>query len=361
MKNTALSYAKLACDTMMNKFAAEDLPPKGGFHYHQGVFLSGMMNTYSVCGEEKYFQYIKDWVDSIIIDDGTIKRFFKGALDDYMAGILLFPLLERTGDKKYKTALDLLTGNIHNWLRNKEGGFWHKEWNPEQMWLDGLYMAGPIQAMYAKRFDKGYMADEAAFQAKLMYNNMQNPESKLLHHVWHCRKEVPLFDWADKETGLSSEVWGRAMGWYVVATLDIMEEIGEEHPDYNTLAEIERELLAALLKYQDAETGMWYQVVDKGHLPDNWVETSASCLFVYALAKAMRMGVLENKYTDEVKRGFDGIVENFVAVENGNLSLSGVCIGTGICDYKGYIERPTSINDLHGMGAFLLMCAELAR
>lgn len=361
MKSSAIKYAKKACDTMMAKFDAADLPPKGNFHYHQGVFLSGMMNTFDVCKEEKYLNYIKEWVDSIIIDDGTIRRFAKSTLDDYMAGILLFPLYDHFKEQKYITALHLFAGNIHNWLRNQKGGFWHMERFPEQMWLDGLYMVGPLQAMYAKKFDVPRSLNDAIEQVYIMYENMQDSETKLLYHAWHCAYETPLVEWADKETGLSSEFWGRAMGWYVVAILNILEQMPEEHPEYAKLCSIEHEVLTALLKYQDDKTGMWYQVIDKVDRPDNWVETSCSCLFVYALAKAIRMGIIDRKYLTQVEKGFNGIIQNSVTVENNSLFLSRVCVGTGVCDYQGYIERPTSTNDLHGMGAFLLMCAELGR
>ena len=359
METKALIYGKKACETMMSRFAPEDLPPKGGFHYHAGVFLSGMLNVYSVCHEEAYFEYAKKWVDSIIVEDGVIRYFSKGALDSYMAGILLFPLYERSGEQKYMTALQLFAGNIRNWVCNAKGGFWHMEREPDQMWLDGLYMVGPLQAMFARFFKKPYFLDEAIHQALLMYDNMQDPNTKLLYHAWDYSKEM---DWADKDTGLSSEFWGRAMGWYVVAMLDILELMPIEHPERERMIAIEQELLKALVSLQGKENGMWYQVLNKVDKQDNWPETSCSCLFVYAIAKAVRMNILEEKYYEYVEKGFEGILKHSVELTTDNrLLLSHVCVGTGVCDYHGYINRPTSINDLHGMGAFLLMCAELAR
>ncbi len=358
MKTQALKYGTLACDTMMKKFEAADLPPKGSFHYHAGVFLSGMMGIYATSGEEKYFDYMKSWVDSIIIEDGVIRKFAKGSLDDYMAGILLFPIYERTGEQKYLSALQLFMGNIRNWLKNEKGGFWHKEWYPNQMWLDGLYMAGPIQAIYSQKFDAPIFLDEAAKQARLMYDNMQDTQTGLLRHAWDITKQAV---WADTDTGLSPEVWGRAMGWYVVSVLDILEQMPSDHPDRQMLTDIERKLLIALKELQDEKTGMWYQVLGKERCAGNWTEASCTCLFVYAMAKAMRMGILDSEFADAVKKGFDGIIQNCVQIDGDDLLLSGVCVGTSVCDYEGYISRPTSTNDLHGMGAFLLMCGELVR
>lgn len=358
MNNKALEYGKLACDTMMRKFEAVDLPPKGGFHYHQGVFLSGMMKVYEVCGEEKYFNYMKDWVDSIVKETTVIDHYFKGTLDDHMAGILLFPLLERTGDEKYEWAIKQLVGEIKNWICNEYGGYWHMERTPNQMWLDGLYMVSELQMLYAKKYNDAYFKQQPVKQALLMYDHMQDPKTKCLYHAWDSSKTA---SWADKETGLAPEIWGRAMGWYVVSLLDILQHLDPDSEEYKKLADIEREVLGAVMSYQDKEKKLWYQVVDKGDLPGNWVEASCSCLFVYAAAKAVRMGIMDADVLTAALEGFDAIIDAFVDVENGDLKLSGVCVGTGVLGYEGYIARPTSVNDLHGMGAFLLMCGEVAR
>ena len=357
MRDKALEYAHLACSTMMNKFEAPQLPPVYGFHYHAGVFLSGMMKLYEVCGDEKYLQYTKDWVDSVIVEDGVI-RFAKGSIDDYMAGILLFPLYERFEEKRYMTVLLLFKTIIRNWLCNEKGGFWHKEWYPDQMWLDGLYMAGPLQAMFTQYFNEPYFLDNAAKQAIIMYENMQDEKTKLLYHGWDCSRVV---GWADKETGLSKEFWGRALGWYVVAMLDILELMPKNHPSYEKLIAIEKEVLEAVISYQCPKSGMWYQLIDKGEDPRNWIETSCSCLFVYATAKAMRMNIIDKKYMAVVKRGFEGILSHSVKQQDGKIILDGTCIGTSVCEYEEYITRPTNENDLHGMGAFLLMCVELVK
>lgn len=356
----ALRYGCAAGDMMMKKYPnSQDIPPKGGFHYHAGVFNSGLTKLYEVCGEEKYFDYMKSWVDGIVKAPGIVDRYMKGALDDYMAAILLFPLYERTHDEKYAAALHMMMANIRNWVRNEKGGFWHKEWRPHQMWLDGLYMAGPLQALYAKKFGDKYFSDEAVHQAVLMYENMQDKETKLLYHAWDASKAEP---WANKDTGLAPEFWGRALGWYVIAVLDIMETLDQTSPEYKKLFAIEKEVLCAALSYQSNDTGLWYQVLDKEKEAGNWAESSCSCMYVYAAAKAVRLGVIDEKYLDNVRRGFEAITNAFVTTDGTRgFTLGGVCIGTGVMDYQGYINRPTCENDLHGIGAFLLMCAELAK
>lgn len=353
----AIDYAKGSCDTMMRKFKAQDLPPIGKFHYHQGVFLSGMTKIYEVCGEEKYYEYMKAWVDSIIYDDGSIHSFDRSMLDDIQPGILLCYLYKKTKEKKYMTALNTLMPILKNWKRNSIGGFWHKECHPDQMWLDGLYMAGPLEAEYSQMTGEANYIDTACEQAVIMYDNMCDRASGLLYHAWDISKKIY---WADPKTGLSPEIWGRALGWYVTAIADILDFLPENYARTADLRKIEKEVLEAIIRYRDEKTKMWYQVVDKGKEEGNWIETSATSLFVYAIAKAVRKEILPRKDLIYAEEAFEGTVNTLVY--NGNdLLVDNVCVGTGVCDYKGYISRPTSANDLHGVGAFLLMCSEMAK
>lgn len=349
-----LFYAKASVETMMRKFKAEDLPPRGHFHYHQGVFLSGVCKIYEACGNEAYFQYVKDWVDSCIDEKGNIWQCDRGQLDDLQPGILLFPLLERTGDARYKAALDFILSVIRNFPRNEAGGFWHKQCHPDQMWLDGLYMAGPVTAEYGKTFLVPGDWDLAAGQALLMEEKTKDAETGLLYHAWDCSGKA---EWADPETGLSPEFWGRSIGWVPVAVLDELDFIPESHPQYGKLCHMVRNLLMAVCKFQ-SEEGRWYQVVNKPDAEGNWLETSCSCLFVGAVCKAVRKGILPEEYLSCAKKGYEGIVKS-LEWEDGELLVGDVCVGTPVGDYTHYINRPTSRNDLHGVGAFLIMCAEL--
>lgn len=355
--HTALDYAKMACDTLMKKFVAEDLPPKGHFHYHQGVFLSGMQKTYELCEEEKYFNYIKDWVDSIIGEDGSIHKFDPGQLDDIQPGVLLYLLYNKTKDEKYKKALFTLLPLIKNFPKNEEGGFWHKEGCPEQMWLDGLYMAGPISAQFAAEFGEKEYFDSVIFQACLMEKKTKDPQTGLWYHAWDCSKKKA---WAHPETGLSSEFWGRSIGWVPVATLEELDYIPEDYTGRAEVVRLTTDLLKAVCKYQDAASGLWYQVVDKGEQEGNWLESSCTCLFVAAVCKAVREGLLDKSYLEYAEKGYKGIIDRLKYNENGVI-IDNICVGTGVGDYRHYCARPTSENDLHGVGAFLIMCTEVEK
>jgi unsaturated rhamnogalacturonyl hydrolase len=359
-ERSALDYAKMGADTLIRKFTAEELPPTKRFHYHQGVFLSGMERIYLLSGDKKYFNYIKDWVDYNIDEKGDV-RFdeYSRQFDDMMPAILLFNLYKETkderGENRYKKVLDAFAPMVEMWPTNARGGFWHKYEHPNQMWLDGLYMIGPYSAMYAHHFNtKPYFFETVYQQMNLMRRNMTDPKTGLLCHAWDDSK---MEDWADKDTGLSSEFWGRAIGWYAVAIMDILDYLPSDHPRRHEFKSAAIDIINALLRFQDEESGMWFQVVDKGSEAGNWLETSCSCLFTYAIAKAIKTGLLHPSYMKPLRRAYEGIIKS-LTFENDDLIVDHICIGTCVGDYQFYIDRPTVKNDLHGMGAFLLMCTE---
>ena len=349
-----LSYAMEACDTIMRKFEAQDLPPKPQFHYHAGVFLSGMQKTYRICGEEKYYEYIKRFVDEYIDADGNVLHCDSGSMDDIMPGILMYDLYKRTGDERYRKALDTLVGYIIDFPRNPEGGFWHKKRYPNQMWLDGLYMGGPICAQYGKEFGRPLCFEVCAYQALLMEKRTKDPATGLLYHAYDQSRAMAG---AEPVTGQSPDFWGRSLGGVPVALLDDLDFVPEEFAPRGEIIRMTTDLLKALVPYQDEKTGLWYQVVNKGDDPRNWLETSCSCLYVAAICKAVRRGFLDRSYLRFARKGYEGIISRLKWDEKG-IIIDGVCIGTGVGDYEHYLARPTSANDLHGMGAFILMCQE---
>ena len=353
--DTPLSYAQSACDTMMRRYAAADLPPKGHFHYHQGVFLSGVYKTYQLCGNETYFSYMKDWVDSVFTADGKIKNFYNHAdLDDIQPGILLFPLLEKTGDEKYRKCIESVAAQLPDIPLCKCGGLYHKVSLLGQMWLDGLYMAGPFAAEYARKFNHPEWLDFMIKEIFLMRDHTRIPETGLWRHAWD---ETKTADWCDPETGLAPEYWGRSLGWVPVAVMDVLDQMKLEDAHYDELRALVKDLLTSLLKYQSAD-GRWYQVVDKADQPGNWPENSCTCLFVAALSKAVRQKILPESALAAAKKGYEGVIRS-LNWEGNDLLIGNVCVGTGVGSYDFYCGRPCSTNDLHGVGAFLLMCTEL--
>ena len=244
---------------------------------------------------------------------------------------------------------------IKNFPKNDEGGFWHKEKYPYQMWLDGLYMAGPISAEFAATFDQPEYFDICAFQALLMEKKTKDPVTGLWYHARDAKKVQP---WANPETGLSSEFWGRSIGWVPVAILEELDYFPKDHKDRAELVRLTIDLIKAIVKFRDKESGLWYRVVNKMGQEGNWLESSCTCLYVAAICKAVKAGYLDKSYLEIAELGYKGIINRLKYNENGVI-IDNICVGTCVGDYAFYCARPTSENDLHGAGAFILMCTEV--
>lgn len=360
MKNfldtSPLELAEKICTTMMNKFAAENLPPEGHFHYHQGVFLSGMEQTYLNTGKKKYSDYIKAWVDSLIDSEGNMTgKYNTATLDDKQPAILLFRLFQETGDSRYEKAIQFIKKGLDNWPCNEVGGFWHQitERCKNQMWLDGLYMAGELLARYGAQYNDTACFDTLFHQAKLMWENIRDSRTGLLYHAWdHSREAV----WCNKETGLAPEFWGRAAGWYIVALTTMLDYIPKDYVHRSEMIEYVREYIKSFTAFQDEKSGLWYQVLNKTDDPNNWTETSCTSLFLCGISKALKNGYIDHSYMANADRAFKGLASVIKEDENGGAIMPDICIGTGVGDYQFYLDRPTSENDLHGTGALLLAC-----
>lgn len=373
MSKTPLEYGALACDALIHKFTPDKLPPEGALFYHQGVFLSGMQRVYLQTGDKKYFNYIKEYIDAVIGPNGELygichelttdetpylSKVALTMLDNKQPIILFYNLYDETGDEKYRNAIETITQSMYFWPVNQYGGYWHMMTQPYQMWMDGAYMAAPLSVMYADRFGDDTLRERAIKQIFIMNDFMRDEKTGLYYHGWDDSKKEA---WADPETGLSSQFWGRAVGWYTVAILDVLDYIPKDHPAVERLKQIERDLLEALVQYQDPKTGMWFEVLDQPEREDNWVESSCTNLFIYSYAKAIRTGVIGEEYAEVLEKAYKGIEEALYYDEDGYIVIDKVCVGTCIDEgtYEHYINRAQIKNDLHGAGAFVLMCTEM--
>jgi unsaturated rhamnogalacturonyl hydrolase len=279
---------------------------------------------------------------------------------------LLLLLYKVTGQEKYRKAAALLRQQLKTHPRTSEGGFWHKKIYPSQMWLDGLYMGEPFYAEYAATFHEDADFDDIARQFMLMEMHARDPNTGLLYHGWDESKQQR---WANPQTGRSPNFWGRAMGWYAMALVDTLDYFPKDHPQRNSLIAILKRLAAAVEKYQDRKSGLWYQVVDKAGAPGNYLEASASCMFVYALAKAVREDYLPASYLRVAAQGYQGIQKHFIEPETGGqVNLKGTVSVAGLGgnpyrdgSYQYYLSERVVTNDPKGMGAFLLASTEMER
>jgi unsaturated rhamnogalacturonyl hydrolase len=336
--------------------------------YEQGVMLEAIRRVGELTGDRKYFDYIRNHMDRYIRDDGTIDTYeFKSFnIDNIPPGRQLFGLYEETGEEKYRLAADLLRRQLEEHPRTNEGGFWHKRIYPYQMWLDGIYMGQPFYAQYAAEFDDPEAFDDIANQIIWIEQNTRDEETGLLYHAWDESRQM---GWADPETGQSPHFWGRAIGWYAMGIVDVLDYFPEDHPKRNDIIEILQRMGEALLNYQDDESGMWYQIVDLGDRPGNYLESSATSMITYSFAKASRLGYLDGRFSNSAHRAFAGMLERKVAIDrHGLVALhDGASVGgLGGSPYRDgsfhyYINEPRRTNDWKAVGPFVYAAIELGR
>jgi unsaturated rhamnogalacturonyl hydrolase len=334
--------------------------------YDHGLVLKGIERVWSNTRDQRYLDFIQRHMDHFIADDGAIRTY---SLDDYnidniLPGRNLLFLYRVTGQEKYRKAAALLREQLKTHPRTSEGGFWHKKIYPSQMWLDGLYMGEPFYAEYAATFHEDAAFDDIARQFILMERHARDDRTGLLYHGWdESRKQR----WANPTTGQSPNFWGRAMGWYAMALVDTLDYFPRKHPQRAALIAILNRLARAIAKYQEPRSGLWYQILDKGAEKGNYFESSAACMFVYALAKGVGKGYLPDGYFQVAEKGYRGIEKEFLKTDaGGQLKLEGTVSVAGLGgnpyrdgSYEYYLSEKVVSNDPKGIGALLLAATEM--
>ena len=334
--------------------------------YDHGVVLEGFDALWQKTADKRYFEYIKKSMDNYVDANGNIFSYKPEDcnIDNIKNGRSLLTLYRVTGKQQYLKAAALLRAQLNKQPRTSDGGFWHKKIYPNQMWLDGLYMAEPFYAEYAS-FTKDEKAfDDIAKQFILMEKHSRDTKTGLMYHGWDESKEQ---QWANKTNGTSPNFWGRAMGWYGVALVDVLDYFPANHPQRPALLAILNRFVTAIQKYQDPASGLWYQVLDKPTGKGNYHESSASCMFIYAVAKGVRKGYLPAASFKIAQKAYAGIAKDMLEKNpDGSLNLKGTVTVSGLGgkpyrdgSFEYYMSEKVITNDLKGMGAFLLAGSEM--
>lgn len=341
-----------------------DFQPSLKWDYCHGLELGAMLDVYDRYGDSKFYDYALAYADTMVNEDGSIKKYklTDYSLDRINSGKILFRIYEQTKDDKYKKALDLLRSQFDVQPRNADGGFWHKKIYPNQMWLDGLYMGTPFLAEYAYRNNEPQSYQEVINQIKIVARHTYDPANGLFRHACDVSKREK---WADKETGQSQHCWGRALGWYAMAIVDNLDFIPKHEPGRDSVLVILNHIAKTLKKYQSPE-GLWYQVMDRSGDPGNYLESSCSAMFVYSLLKALRKGYIPSSYFSVARKGYEGILNEFIKVdEKGLVSITKACAVAGLGgknyrmgDYDYYINELIRDNDPKAVGPFIMASLE---
>jgi unsaturated rhamnogalacturonyl hydrolase len=336
------------------------------WHYEPGVALLAVQRVWEQTKDLRYFEFIHRNIDEFVDESGNIHTYTleEYNLDQINQGKVLFALYAETKDERYKKAASLLHEQMKFHPRTKEGGFWHKKIYPNQMWLDGLYMADPFLAQFAQDFGEDEIFGDIAHQIALFDRHTRDPKTGLLYHAWDSAR---VQHWADPKTGCSPHFWARAMGWFVMAIPDILDFFPKDHPQREMIIQVFQKTAGAVISVQDDASGVWYQILDQGDRSDNYLEASASCMFVYGLAKGFRLGYLDSSNLQAAIRGYQGILEEFIQVdERGWINLNGIVSVGGLGgnpyrdgSYEYYLSEPVVSNDYKGFGPFILASLEI--
>lgn len=340
--------------------------------YPTAIVLEGAERIFEKNGNQEYYQYISKFGETMIKEDGSILSYdlSKYNIDMLNCGNVLLYLYQKEKKEKYLKALHTLRSQIDGQPRTSEGGFWHKKIYPNQMWLDGLYMGEPFYAHYTNIFSKGADAEKAyndiVNQFDLIQKHLLDKRTGLLYHAWDESREQ---QWADKKTGLSPNFWSRAMGWYGMAIVDVLDYLPQNHPGRVRLLSYLKSYCDAVIKVQDRETGLWYQVLDKGGEKGNYLEATGSSMFVYTMMKSVNKNYLPKSYRKFAKKGYEGILKNLITVdENGMVNLNRCCAVAGLGgnpyrsgSYEYYINEEIRSNDPKGTGPFILASLEFEK
>jgi unsaturated rhamnogalacturonyl hydrolase len=338
--------------------------------YTNGLVLCAASRVYEQTKNEKIYNYIYTYADEMIDSLGTIKTYklSNQNLDMIKSGDVLLYLYPKTKEERFLKAMETLNNQMESQPKTSDGGYWHKKVYPFQMWLDGLYMAEPFHTRYAKEYIEDKVVrqkiyDDVVLQFDLIQKHSRDENSGLLYHGWDENKEQR---WANKETGNSQHFWSRGMGWYGMAMVDVLDFLPADHKGREKIMSYLNQFAEAITKVQD-ESGLWWQVLDQGNREGNYLEATGTSMYTYALAKGVRKGYLPEKYLVVAEKGYAGLIDNLISVEeNGVVNLNKCCgvAGLGGNPYRDgsfeyYVNEIIRSNDPKGTGPFIMASLEL--
>lgn len=352
--NNPALWSEGIAQTVMTRYPSALTIPFKPWCYPQGYFLMGLDKLWQATGEAKYYNYILNWANEVVRPDGSLVYFKGNSMDDMMAGAVIVWAYRHTGEEKFKKAADTIRKSYDDYPRISDDVFWHGRGTTGQIWVDGVFMGQMFLTKYGRYIgDADYCFDEAAKQLIGMYRHLAKADSGLLYHGWDEDKDAR---WANPETGMAPEVWSEGLGWYALVLVETLEIMPKSHSQYNELTDITCALMKGLKQTQDENSGLWYQVVDKGRKPGNWQETSGSGMFIYAIQRAIELGVISSKdYSDCVRRGYIGLLSKArINKDDGLIDLYDANNGLGIQkDYETYVTRPRKRNGQEVISSFL--------
>ena len=377
-----------------------DFSTKPKWSYVMGIELEGMLDTYLCYGGDDILNYCKMYTDKMIDEKGNITGYniLDYNLDNIRTGHFVTRMYEHWPEAKNLKAMQLMMKQLQDQPRTiADKVYWHKAIYAYQVWLDGIFMGLPFRCLTApvtagtkaKKGGKGRAVtaiyDDAVNQLKITYQRTLDPKTGLNRHAYD---ETRNTFWADKETGLSQHCWGRAQGWYTMALIEVLDALPESYSRRSEVIDLLQKDFDAILKWQEKKSGLWYQVMDSPKKEGNYLESTCSAMFTYALLKAYRKGYVGEKYRDAGIKAYKGMIKNFIRINaDKTISLTECCSVAGLgpaatpeveaamkkINPKGsvkenrrrdgsfnyYLSEPIRDNDAKGVGPFIWASLEM--
>ncbi|MDR3706069.1 MAG: glycoside hydrolase family 88 protein [Paludibacteraceae bacterium] len=337
--------------------------------YTQGLVAKSLTLLFVQTKDSTYYKYVKTFADYFVQPGGEILTYKVSdySLDKLNGGKFLLDMYHFTKDEKYLKAVKMLRGQLDTHPRTSVGVYWHKKIYNDQVWLDGLYMGAPFYAQCAKEFNEPMTAfDDAAKQLVVGDRVTYDDRTGLNFHAWD---ESKTQQWADPKTGHSPNFWSRSIGWYMMAMVDVLDYLPKNHPQRAAIITNLNRLTKALGTFQDPITGMWFQVTDQPRRDGNYVESSSTAMFIYAIAKGVNKKYLPKEYSKIASKAFDGFIKNATQQNaDGTTSITKACsvAGLGGKPYRDgsfayYIGEPVRNDDPKVIGPFIMACLEMSK
>jgi unsaturated rhamnogalacturonyl hydrolase len=366
---------RLAASEVDRRGESLDYAPAGKatWNYTSGFFAYALHELGGSARDERFREYGDRIVDSFVTPEGAIRTYDASEynLDLITPGRVILAQFEGTGDPRFRAAINALRRQLAGQPRTPDGGFWHKRIYPDQMWLDGLYMAGPFYARFGAATGDSEARGDAAAQLILADRHLYDAATGLYFHAWDAKRVQP---WANPATGCSPSFWGRSIGWFAMAAVDELDNLPPAAPSTKSVAAILDRVANGIVRWQDTKSGTWWQVVDQGNRGGNYLESSASSMFVYALAKGVNTGRLPRElFGPAAARGYAGLVHEFIRTGPGGIvDFTHCCAVAGLNNRNSagrvrdgsfgyYVSEPVVDNDLKAVSAFILAGLEVQR
>lgn len=356
------SWSIAIADTIMKRNPGTPQDRLARWSYWKGYTLNGFEMLWQSTGNAKYFDFIKREMDPSIDANGHLVNVELNSLDNVMAGNIVVGLYEHTHDPRYRTAATEIRKAFDTFPRNPDGGFWHNRELQGEMWVDGVFMGEMFLIRYGKSIgDREYCYDEAAKQIILFAKHARKGDGGLYYHAWAAKPELAKVIpgrkvlWADPKTGLSRDVWSEGLGWYALVVVETLADLPPDHPHRPEVLDIYKRLAAGLKRVQDPKSGGWFQVVDKGDRPDNWIDNSGSAMFTYSLERGIALGLLDRgEYAPVVANGYRAITANARLNKDGLVDILSACDGVCVqANYADYVNYKKSVNAKEAVAGFL--------